>query len=263
MKEQDRDRILLEVRGITKRFGGLVALDNVDFKVQEGEVIGLIGPNGAGKSTLFNILAGNLKQDKGEIWFSGRESSKLRPFERCHLGISRSYQIPRPFLDFSVKQNVLLSLRFGRGENYPAGLDPDQKAIEILKVFRLENKKEELTRNLNAVERKRVELARALAANPRLLLLDEVLAGLNPAEIEGAIEWMKMFSSSLGITVIWVEHIIRPLLAVCTRLIVLHHGKKLKEGSPTEVVSDEKVIEAYLGRTAKAFQEIRSDNQTP
>lgn len=255
MEEIEEGRPLLEVKGLTKSFGGLAALQNVDLQVAQGEIVGLIGPNGAGKTTLFNIIAGNIKQDQGEIYFEVRNFNRLKPFERCRLGIARTYQTVRPFLDFSVEQNVMIGLRYGRGKNSPSYSDLAKNGAKILKLLDLEAKKNELTKNLTLVDRKLVELARALATNPKLLLLDEVLSGLNPVELEKAVKLIKNISVSFGITIIWIEHIMQALMAICDRFVVLNYGIKLMEGKPTEVVSDGRVIEAYLGKAGKRLIE--------
>lgn len=242
---------LLEAKGITKSFGGLAALQSVDLEVTENEIVGLIGPNGAGKTTFFNIIAGNMRPDQGEIYFELRRCSGLKPFERCRLGIARTYQTVRPFLDFSVEQNVMVGLHYGRSKNTLSELDRNKNGMEILELLGLKAKREELTKNLTLVDRKLVEVGRALATNPKLLLLDEVLSGLNPAELEKAVKLIKNISVSFGITIIWIEHIMQALLAICDRFVVLNYGLKLVEGRPAEVVADDRVIEAYLGRSGK------------
>jgi branched-chain amino acid transport system ATP-binding protein len=251
LEKIEEGKPLLEVKGLSKSFGGLAALKNIDLQIVQGEIVGLIGPNGAGKTTLFNIIAGNIKQNQGEIYFEAKNFNQLRPFERCRLGIARTYQTVRPFLDFSVEQNVMIGLRYGRGKNTLSGSDLYRKGKEILELLGLEAKKHELAKNLTLVDRKLSEVARALATNPKLLLLDEVLSGLNFVELEKAVKLIKNISVSLGITIIWIEHIMQALLAICDRFVVLNYGIKLIEGRPTEVVSDERVIEAYLGKAGK------------
>jgi len=246
--EEIEKRPLLNVKEVTKTFGGVTALHNVDFQVAQNEIVGLIGPNGAGKTTFFNIIAGNIRQDRGKIYFEGRNCTHLRPFERCRLGIARTYQAVRPFMDFSVEQNVMVGLCYGRREEPKAGSNIDEKGRKILELLGLEGKRRELTKNLTLVDRKLVEVARALATSPKLLLLDEVLSGLNPVELEEAVKLIKTLSKSFGFTIIWIEHIMKALLTVCDRFVVLHYGSKLIEGKPDVVVSDERVMEAYLGR---------------
>jgi branched-chain amino acid transport system ATP-binding protein len=255
LEEIKEGRPLLEVKGLIKSFGGLRALQNVDLQVARAEIVGLIGPNGAGKTTLFNLIAGNIKQDQGEIYFEAKNFNQLKPFERCRLGIARTYQTVRPFLDFSVEQNVMVGLRYGRGKNTLSASELYGKGKEILELLGLEIKRHELTKNLTLVDRKLVEVARALATNPKLLLLDEVLSGLNPAELEKAVNLIKNLREAFGLTIIWIEHIMQALLAICDRFVVLNYGMKLTEGRPAEVVADERVIEAYLGKVGKKLAE--------
>jgi branched-chain amino acid transport system ATP-binding protein len=251
--EEVEKTLLLEIKEVTKWFGGVAALQGLNLRVVQGEIVGLIGPNGAGKTTLFNVISGNIRQDLGEIYFGTRSIDKLKPFERCRLGIARTYQTVRPFLDFSVEQNLMIGARYGCGKEVLSGRDLDRHIEEILEALGLQTKRHELAKNLTLVERKFVEVARALATNPKLLLLDEVLSGLNPAELERAVQLIKDLSLSFGLTIIWIEHIMQALLAICDRFVVLNYGIKLTEGRPTEVVADERVIEAYLGRAGKQF----------
>ena len=263
MAEQVAKEPILQVKGLTKNFGGVTALNRVDFQVTKQEIVGLIGPNGAGKTTFFNIVSGNIKQDQGELYFEGRNCTRLKPFERCRLGISRTYQTVRPFMDFSIEQNVRIGLQYGRREEMKAEPSIDDRERTILELLGLEGKRRQLARNLTLVDRKLVEVARALATNPKLLLLDEVLSGLNPAELEEAVKLIKILSRSFGLTIIWIEHIMQALLTACDRFVVLHHGSKLLEGKPEMVVSDERVIEAYLGRGGKKLaQKIRPSSDS-
>lgn len=251
MEKQIEKKPLLVVNYLTKSFGGLIALNNLNLQVAQSETVGLIGPNGAGKTTLFNIITGNIRQDRGEIYFEGRNCSQFAPFKRCHLGIARTFQNARPFLDFSVEQNVIIGLRYGRIKDSLSRLGINKKVQEISELLGMEDRRRELIKNLTLVDRKLVEIARALATNPKLLLLDEVLSGLNPVEIEKAVNLIKNLSGSFNLTIIWIEHIMQALLNVCNRFVVLNYGSKLMEGRPDEVVSDERVIEAYLGREYK------------
>ncbi len=246
---------LLEIKEVTKWFGGVTALQGLNLRVVRDEIVGLIGPNGAGKTTLFNLISGNIKQDRGEIYFGIKNIDKLKAFERCRLGIARTYQTVRPFLDFTVDQNLMIGARYGRGRDGLSGQDLDRNIGKILESLGLQAKRHELAKNLTLVERKLVEVGRALATDPRLLLLDEVLSGLNPAELERAVQLIKNLSLSFGVTIIWIEHIMKALLAICDRFVVLNYGIKLTEGRPSEVVADERVIEAYLGRAGRKFAE--------
>jgi branched-chain amino acid transport system ATP-binding protein len=253
--EEVEKTLLLEIKEVTKWFGGVAALHGLNLRVVQDEIVGLIGPNGAGKTTLFNVISGNITQDLGEIYYGIRNIDKLKPYQRCRLGIARTYQTVRPFLDFSVEQNMMIGARYGRGKEKLSGRDLLRNMEEILESLGLQTKRHELAKNLTLVDRKLVEVARALATNPKLLLLDEVLSGLNPAELERAVQLIKNLSISFGLTIIWIEHIMKALLAICDRFVVLNHGIKLTEGRPSEVVADERVIEAYLGRTGKKFAE--------
>jgi branched-chain amino acid transport system ATP-binding protein len=254
LEEVDK-KTLLQIKEVTKWFGGVAALQGLNLRVAQDEIIGLIGPNGAGKTTLFNLISGNIRQDLGEIYFGTRNIDKLKPFERCRLGIARTYQTVRPFLDFSVEQNLMIGACYGRAEDRTCGRGLHQDIEAILESLGLQTKRRELAKNLTLVDRKLVEVARALATKPKLLLLDEVLSGLNPSELERAVQLIKELSLSFGLTIIWIEHIMQALLAICDRFVVLDYGIILTEGRPTEVVSDERVIEAYLGRAGKKFVE--------
>ncbi|RLG87790.1 MAG: ABC transporter ATP-binding protein [Thermoprotei archaeon] len=236
-------RSCLEVVNVTKRFGGLVALDNVSLKVPEGKIIGLIGPNGAGKTTLFNIITGYIKPDKGKVLFKGIDITGKPPYEICKLGIARTFQIPKPFLDLTVEDSVIAGAinRHGVGE-------AKKKAMEILEYLELKDLKDKYCSELNIVQSKKVELARALATEPKLLLLDEIAAGLNPAEIQELMELIKRINYEKKITIFVIEHIMRMILKLSEYVYVLHYGKLIAEGKPEELVHNEKVIEAYLGR---------------
>lgn len=234
---------ILFINGITKRFGGLVALEDVRFDVSEGEIVGLMGPNGAGKTTLLNIISGEDRPNAGRIQFRGRDITNAPPYHVCHLGIARTYQIPQPFIKLSVKENLRVSAIFGRPAKRSATfLDHDK----ILELAGLSEKGEMLAGNLSVMSLKRLELARALACRPDMILLDEVAAGSTEAEIPQILTTLKEIKR-LGIAVIIVEHVMKVLVNAVDRLIVIDKGRKIAEGDPTRVMSDPCVIESYFG----------------
>ena len=240
---------LIEARGITKFFGGLTAVKRVDFHLDEGEIVGLIGPNGAGKTTLFNLVSGVYPPDEGSILFNRMLLSSLKPFEICRLGIGRTFQIVRPFLKMTCLENVLVGI-IGRGEkeNRPAK-KKEEEARDHLNFVGLGGREAALAKDLTLIEKKRLEMARALATRPKVLLLDEVLAGLNPSEILQALELIEVIRSELKVTIFWIEHVMGAIMKASDRIIVLDQGEKIREGKPEEIVSDPRVIEAYLGES--------------
>jgi branched-chain amino acid transport system ATP-binding protein len=237
---------MLDVTALTKRFGGFTALSSVSFRVNEGEILGLIGPNGSGKTTLFNCVAGALSPTSGSIRFLGTDITGLTPDAVCHRGIARTFQIPRPFRKLSIRENVAVAAYFG-SEHRSSEAQARQRAQEILDVVGLPTDAAATTALLGAGGLKKLELARALATEPKLLLADESLGGLDPAEMSNATETLKRIRDQLGITIVWVEHIMASLMRVVDRVVVLDHGEKIAEGEPPEIASDSRVIEAYLG----------------
>jgi branched-chain amino acid transport system ATP-binding protein len=232
------------VRGVTKRFGTLAALREVDFEVGEGDIVGLIGPNGAGKTTLVNVVTGSAPGWTGEIRFAGRSLRGLRSYRIGRLGIARTFQIAQPFAAMTVRENVGVGGLYGHAE---AGLRAaTARAEELLAELDLLDKAEAPAEDLNAPERKRLELARALSMDPSLLILDEVMAGLNAAEVELAVELIRRVHAR-GVTILLIEHVMQAIASLAQRVVVLHHGEKLADGRTAEVLSDELVIGAYLG----------------
>lgn len=239
---------LVEGKGLTKSFGGLTAVKEVDFYLQEGEIVGLIGPNGAGKTTLFNLISGVFYPDSGKLFLNQTEITLLKPFEICRLGIARTFQIVRPFLKMTCLENTLVGI-IGRDEKGEKKRMKGDEAKDLLKFVGLGNHEETLANNLTLIEKKRLEMARALATKPKVLLLDEVLAGLNPSEILQALELIKIIRTQLKMTIFWIEHVMGAIMKASDRIIVLDQGEKIKEGKPEEIVSDRRVIEAYLGES--------------
>lgn len=240
--------VLIEGKGLTKSFGGLTAVKGVDFHLNEGEIIGLIGPNGAGKTTLFNLVSGVFHPDSGTLSFGNREITLLKPFEICRLGIARTFQIVRPFLKMSCFENTLVGI-IGRNDKNGGKQERRDEARTLLKFVELGDREQTLAKDLTLIEKKRLEMARALATRPKVLLLDEVLAGLNPSEILQALELIEVIRTKLKMTVFWIEHVMGAIMKASDRIIVLDQGEKIKEGKPEEIVSDPRVIEAYLGES--------------
>ncbi|MDQ7851219.1 MAG: ABC transporter ATP-binding protein [Armatimonadota bacterium] len=238
---------MLETQNLTKSFGGILALDGLSLTVPAGTIVGLIGPNGSGKTTFFNLVTGVYPPDRGLVRFRGRLITGLRPHRIARLGIGRTFQIPAPFVKMTVLDDVAVGAFIHAGTMAAAR----RAAMEILEFVGLAGKARELVSQVTLEDRKRLELARALATRPELLLLDEVMAGLNPTEVRAAVELIRAIRAR-GITIVVVEHVMDAILSLCERIVVLNQGRKIAEDVPERIVTDEAVIRAYLGERRRA-----------
>lgn len=239
--------IILEGKNITKRFAGLLAVSQVDFSLKQGEILGLIGPNGAGKTTLVNVIAGVYTPSDGETFFKGKRISGKKPYQIGRMGVSRTFQVVKPFPGMTVKENAAVGAMYGAGGKNKSVKQSLQKAEEILEFVGLANQMNKSADQLGVASRKRLEMAKALAMEPELILFDEVMAGLNFGEIDLAVELIKKIRES-GVSILIIEHVMRAIKNVCDRIFVLHHGEKIADGTVEDVLNDETVIKAYLGR---------------
>ena len=243
-----RTEAVLEGEGLTKYFGGLPALKDVNFTAARGEILGLIGPNGAGKSTLLNLVSGVFRPSAGRVRFQGRDVTGLRPHQIAKRGVARVLQTPRSFASMSVRENVAIGSLFGgrdRNETTSAGRDRTEFFLDLVGLL---DKKDLPVEGLTLQEKRMLELARALATRPELLLLDEAMSGLNPSEMERAMRLIRRIRDELGVTIIWVEHVMQAIMGVAERVLVLDFGQVIAVGTPVEVARDQGVIDAYLGR---------------
>ena len=234
--------MMLDLKDLVKDFGGLRAVDSLNLSIEQGQILGLIGPNGAGKSTVFNCIAGVYPPTEGEIFFDGTRINNVKPWDLCRQGLARTFQIVKPFASKTVLYNVMVGSYVTTDSRSAA----ESKAVETLKALNLYEKKDVKAGNLTIADRKRLEIARALATDPKLLLLDEVMAGLRPTEVDEMVKIIRGLRDR-GITIFIIEHIMRAIMALSDRVVVIHFGQKISEGLPKEVASDEKVIKAYLG----------------
>lgn len=233
---------ILEVTGLTKKFGGLTAVSDVTFDIEEGQVYGVVGPNGAGKTTMFNLISGIYPATAGTILFNGEDVTCLPPYERAKKGIGRTFQIPMSMDSMTVLDNATV----GAMLHIPGTMEAKEYADMILEFVGLGSKKDQLAGSLSVIQKKRLEIARALSTKPKLLLLDECMAGLNGAEREAAIDLVKRINKR-GISILAIEHVMPVVMGICERVLVLQYGQRIAEGTPEEITKDEKVIAAYLG----------------
>lgn len=245
---------MLTVQGLTKRFGGFTAVNNISFEVRQGEILGLIGPNGSGKSTTFNLIAGLYAPSAGSIRLDGNEIGGMSSARVCKMGVGRTFQIPRPFKKLSILENATLAAYFGSSTPITRG-EAEKHAIDALTLIGLPRDPAARIDGLGAAGLKKLEMARALATRPKLLLADESLGGLDEAEMMQAAEMLKRIRDERGVTIVWVEHIMGVLMKVIDRCLVLDHGELIAQGSPTEVAHDPKVVEVYLGSDAHEVQQ--------
>ena len=243
--------LLLRVKDLSRAFGGLQALSRVSFEIGPGEIVGVIGPNGAGKTTLFSVLSGFLNPSHGEIRFMETSIAGMRPDRLCHLGIARTFQVVRPFLEMTVFENVKAGAVFGKPDRRSAA-ETNREVDEILEKTGIAPLAHHMAHSLSLPERKRLEVARTLATHPRLLLLDEVLAGLNPREVEEAIPFIRSLNTERKISILMVEHNLRAIMGICRRILVLNFGQLIFNGTPEEAVDNPDVISAYLGDKGNA-----------
>jgi len=240
---------LLEITRVTKKFSGLIAVNEVSMNVESGQIVGVIGPNGAGKTTLFNCIAGALPPTSGSIVFDGKEIAGKKPYEICRLGVTRTFQVVKPFASKTVLYNTMVGA-FAHTKHLH---EAERKALEVLEFLELDHKKDVVSKSLTLPERKKLELARALATEPKLLLLDEVMAGLRPTEVTDMLPIIRKINET-GVTIVIVEHIMQAIMSLSEKIYVVNFGKKIAEGDPHDVVADVEVIKAYLGDEYVATQ---------
>ena len=243
----DKDPVILSAKGLTKKFGGLTAVNNISFELKRGEILGLIGPNGSGKTTLVNLLAGNLRSAGGEIYFNGISIKGLPPYRIGRIGVARTFQIVKPFPGMTVLENIAVGAMNGRSGKKRTIKKAFSIAEEVLEFTGLSNDSGSLAENLSVASRKKLEMAKTLAMDPEVIFFDEVMAGLNHKEIDRSTEIIQKIRER-GISVLMIEHVMRAIRSITDRIFVLHHGNKIAEGTPEQVLNDSEVIKAYLGK---------------
>ena len=242
------NNIILTIKSLSKHFGALKAVDEVSFEVKRGEILGLIGPNGAGKTTITNVVTGTYPKTSGSVIFEDTDISNLKPYQIARKGLTRTFQVVKPLIGMTVEENVLVGSLYGRDKRNTDMKNASKRAREIIKLVGLESKKDSLVSDITLPDLKKMEFARVLAMEPEVLFLDEVMAGLNPAEVEEASILVKRVRREKELTIVYIEHIMKAVMGISDRIVVLHHGRKIVEGTPQEVVNNSAVIEAYLGK---------------
>ncbi len=240
---------LLDIKDVSKSFGGLQALQDINFSVESGEIVGIMGANGAGKTTLFSLIAGHARPNKGEMTLEGQSLDGFKPNKVCRMGVARTYQIVRPFRNLTVYDNVLTAVLFGR-DHKKSKAEAEFRALQVLDEIGLAERADQTAGTLTLSGQKRLEVAKALATNPSLLMLDEVMAGLTPSEVKDMLDVIRRLKNSYDLTILIIEHVMQALMDLSDRIIVLHHGELIAEGTPGEVAKDPHVLEAYIGGTA-------------
>jgi len=238
---------ILEGIDITHRFGGLMAVDNANFHVDQGEIVGLIGPNGAGKTTVFNIVSGAIKPTLGKVKFKGEDITAVKPHQICHMGLARTFQTTKLFTNMSAFDNIKLALLFGNPERKIGRKEAEKEINQLFAVMGMLSDRNKPVKEMSLAMQKRLEIVRALATNPQMLLLDEVMSGLTPKELTQSMQLITQLRDR-GITIFMIEHVMQAIMGVCDRLIVFHYGSKIAEGTPSEVVKDPTVNAIYLGK---------------
>jgi branched-chain amino acid transport system ATP-binding protein len=242
------NNIILKIKTLSKHFGALKAVDEVSFEVKRGEILGLIGPNGAGKTTITDVVTGTYLKTSGTVIFEDTDISNLKPYQIARKGLTRTFQVVKPLIGMTVEENVLVGSLYGRDKRNTDMKNASKRAREIIKLVGLESKKDSLVSDITLPDLKKMEFARVLAMEPEVLFLDEVMAGLNPAEVEEASILVKRVRKEKELTIVYIEHIMKAVMGISDRIVVLHHGRKIVEGTPQEVVNNSAVIEAYLGK---------------